>query len=166
MSSRSSKLRLFFAHQEDPYAGGDLANAQRLGALLWVLVVVLIVVLWIPSPPNEAIGDAGWAPAIALTLIGAGLIWAMRTGRIITSWGSTLAMSYGAVVAICVLQWLAGGGGSPYERVFLLPILYVAVLHPPRRIAAFMGLWRLRWRCPSSMTAGTPTPPGRPSPPS
>lgn len=139
MSGRLARARGFFARRDDPYAGGDLANAQRLGSLLWGLVVGLIVVLWVPSPPNEAIGDAGWIAAIALTAGGAAVAWAMRARRFLTSWEALLAVSYGAVVAIAALQWLAGGEGSPYERLLLLPILYVAMLHPPRRIAAFMG---------------------------
>lgn len=146
--SRLDAARAYFARREDPYAGGDIGNARRLGSVLWWLVVVLIVVLWIPSPPTEAIGKAGWIPAAALALGGVVVGVLMRRGRLITSWGRILATAYGAVFAIAVLQWLAGGIGSPYERVFLLPILFVAMIHPPRRIAAFMGFVAIAMAAP------------------
>jgi diguanylate cyclase (GGDEF)-like protein len=134
-----STLRLFFAPKEDPYAGADMGNAQRLGSVLWGLVVGLIVVLWIPSPPTEAIGGAGWVVAVVLALTGAWLVVAMRRGRMLTNWGTMLALAYGAVIAIALLEWLSGGVDSPYDRLMLLPILYVSMLHPPRRIAVFLG---------------------------
>jgi diguanylate cyclase (GGDEF)-like protein len=148
MNDRLNSARQYFATQADPYAGADMGNAQRLGALLWALVTVLIVLLWILSPPTEAIGTVGWIPAGVIAAVGALLVAALRRGRLITTYGWMLAISYGAVVAIAILQWLAGGEGSPYERVFLLPILYVAMLHPPRRIAAFMGFVALAMAAP------------------
>jgi diguanylate cyclase (GGDEF)-like protein len=139
MIDRLNLARSFFAAQDDPYAGADLGNTRRLGAMLWTLVVVLIVLLWAPSRPTEAIGDVGWIVAGAIALAFFVTVWALRTGRALTTWGGMLVISYAAVVAIAVLQWLAGGHGSPYERLLLLPILWVAMLHPPRRIAAFLG---------------------------
>jgi hypothetical protein len=32
-------FRGYFARREDPYAGGDLANAQRIGAVIWGLLL-------------------------------------------------------------------------------------------------------------------------------
>jgi diguanylate cyclase (GGDEF)-like protein len=139
MKSRHATVRSFLAVREDPYAGADMANAQRLGSLLWGLFTVLIVVLWASSPPNEAIGAAGWIVAAAIAAGGATVVWGLRTGRLINTWERMLAIAYAATASIAVLQWLAGGIGSPYERVNLLPVLFVAMLHPPRRIIVFMG---------------------------
>lgn len=139
MSARLQTARQFFATPEDPYAGADMANAQRLGSILWALVTFLVVLLWIPSPPTEAIGNAGWAVAIGIFCASATLVVALRRGTALTTWREFLVVSYGAVIAIAVLQWLAGGVGSPYERLCLLPILFVALLHPPRQVAAFLG---------------------------
>lgn len=140
--------RRFLQPRRDPYAGADMGNAQRLGSVLWYLVVVLIVVLWIPSPPTEAIGEAGWIVAAAVAASGAAVAALMRRGRLIASWDAMLASCYGAVVGIAVMQWLAGSVSSPYERVFVLPILFVAMLHPPRRIAAFLGFVALAMAAP------------------
>ena len=59
-----SSLRGYFARREDPYAGGDLANARRLGTIIWALLVFLVALLLPLSPPDDAIGDAGWAVAV------------------------------------------------------------------------------------------------------
>ena len=139
MTARLKTAPQVLRHQADPYAGADMANAQRLGAVLWALFTVLIALLWIPSPPTEAIGSAGWIVAVAILALAAALVSGLRRGRVMTTWSRMLLVSYGAMVAIAVLQWLAGGIGSPYERLSLLPILFVAMLHPPRKIAAFMG---------------------------
>src|SRR4051812_20247289 len=45
----------------DPYAGGDLPNARRLGALIWVITTVFAAALLPLSPPEAVLGDAGWA---------------------------------------------------------------------------------------------------------
>lgn len=139
MEARLETVRAYFAAREDPYAGADMANAQRLGALLWSLVAILIVLIWVPSPPNEAIGDAGWIPAGVFALCAFGVVAALRRRKLIDSWGRMLAVSYGAAVAFAILVWLSGGVGSPYERLFLLPILFVAMLHPPRLIVRYLA---------------------------
>ncbi len=139
MHARLSSVRSFFAPGPDPYAGADMENTQRLGSVLWGLFTALIAVLWVPSPPNEAIGDAGWLVAAAILVASACMVSGLRRGLLINTWDRMLAVSYLAMLAIAVLQWLAGGIGSPYERLSLLPILFVAMLQPPRKIAAFMG---------------------------
>ena len=132
-----------------------MANAQRLGALLWGLVTLLIVLLMAAtSPPNEAIGDAGWIVAGAIVLAGAGVVALLRRGKLITTWPRMLALSYAGVAAIGILQWLAGGVGSPYERVFLLPVLFTAMLHPPRKTAALMGFVALVLTAPIAYDGG------------
>lgn len=133
-----SILRSYFARTPDPYAGGDLDNAQRIGSVLFGLQVILILVLLPLSPPTHAIGNAGWLLAIAVVAGGVVATYGMRTRRM-GSWSALLASSYGAVAALEVMQWLGGGIGAPYERAILLPVFFVAALQPPRRIAGFLG---------------------------
>jgi hypothetical protein len=131
-------LRSYFARTPDPYAGGDLDNAQRMGSLLFGLQVLLILALVPLSPPTHAIGRVGWL--VALGVAGAGaLVTVGMYRRRFASWTALLACSYGAVAALEVMQWLEGGIGSPYERAILLPVFFVAAIHPPRRIAGFIG---------------------------
>jgi diguanylate cyclase (GGDEF)-like protein len=64
--------------------------------------------------------------------------YGMREGRF-ANWTALLALSYGAVVALEVMQWLGGGLDAPYERAGLLPVVFVAAIQPPRRIFGFLG---------------------------
>ena len=58
------------------------------------------------------------------------------------------------VAGIAVMQWLAGGTGAPYDRLLLLPVVYVAVLHPPRQIDAISAKlsFQLYSFCASAMS--------------
>src|SRR4051794_4464770 len=133
-----SILRSYFARTPDPYAGGDIDNAQRIGSVFFGLQVVLILVLFPLSPPTHAIGNAGWP--VALGVVGAGVFVTLGMHRRrFASWSALLALSYGAVGALEVMQWLGGGIGAPYERAILLPVFFVAAIHPPRQIAVFLG---------------------------
>ncbi len=133
-----SVLRSYFARLDDPYAGGDLDNAQRIGFVLFALQVVLVLALWPLSPPTHAIGNAGWIAAAAVIAAGIVVTVGMRQRRF-ASWTALLAASYGAVAALEVMQWLGGGVEAPYERAILLPVFFVAAIQPPRRIAGFLG---------------------------
>ena len=132
-----SVLRSYFARRPDPYAGGDLDNAQRIGSVLFGLQVLLAVVLFPLSPPTQPIGEAGWVVAAGVAAAGALVTYAMHRRRFST-WTGLLLASYGAVAALEVMQWLGGGVDAPYERAILLPVFFVAAIHPPRRIAGFL----------------------------
>src|SRR3954465_5098028 len=107
------QVRALFAGSDAPSAGGDLATARRLGALVWLLCTTVVVVLLPVAPPDHAIGPAG-GPLVAL-IVGAGLLWARRLRRSHADigWDELLRTSYLAVGQVALLQWLprrAGGG--------------------------------------------------------
>ncbi len=131
------QLRTFFAAREDPYVGGSLPNAGRLGAVIWSLLLALAVALIPLSPPVEAIGMAGW-PVLAL-ILGANLalVGALRRGRI-DSWPSLLAICYVSLFAIAALAWLAGGIDTGYEALMALPVIFAGAVHPPRKTALLL----------------------------
>jgi diguanylate cyclase (GGDEF)-like protein len=135
--SRTGPIRGYFAHREDPYAGGDLENAQRLGTVLWGLLVVLAVLLVPLNPPTDVVGSIGWLLAALLILAGIAATFYMRAGRF-SNWTSVLAVSYATIIAIGVMQWLSGGQSAPFRGLVLLPVLFVAAAQPPRRIAPYM----------------------------
>src|SRR5262245_38193098 len=126
------------ARPPDPYAGGDLSNAERLSAPLWTLLVLLVVVLLPTSPPEEPSKAAGWAIAGVLVALGIVLIDLNRRRRI-SSWGLLLATGYAVAAGLGVMQWVAGGLDNPYNFLLLLPVVFVAATHPPRRTAFFLG---------------------------
>jgi diguanylate cyclase (GGDEF)-like protein len=147
-------LRTYFAFRPDPYAGGDLGNAQRIGSFFFALQALLLLALLPLSPPTEAIGPGGWIIAGAIILIAIVVTLAMRAWRF-GSWNGLLVAACGALAALEVMQWLGGGIGAPYERGILLPVLFVAAMHPPRRIAAFLVLVALALAAP--LIYGQPT---------
>jgi diguanylate cyclase (GGDEF)-like protein len=131
-------FRSYFASRSDPYAGGDLDNAQRIGSGLFGLQVLLMLALVPLSPPTHPIGGAGWLVAGAVILAGLAVTLGMWHRRL-QSWAVLLAAAYAAVVALEVMQWLGGGTEAPYDRAILLPVIFVAAIQPPRRIAGFLG---------------------------
>jgi diguanylate cyclase (GGDEF)-like protein len=130
-------FRGYFARRQNPYAGGDLDNAQRISAVLWGLLVVLSIGLLPESPPTEPTVGIGWAIVAALVVLGALLVLQNHRRRI-SSWGRLLATGYGIVAGIAVMQWVCGGLGEPYERLLLLPVVFVAATQPARQIAVFL----------------------------
>ena len=132
-------MRTYFAPQPDPYAGGDLDDAQRIGTVVWGLLVILLAFLVPLNPPTEAFGAAGWVVAGVAIAGGLAAFELMRAERV-RSWDALLAIAYATVIAIGLLQWLAGGVTAPFRGLLLLPVLIVAATHPPRRIAPFMAL--------------------------
>ncbi|HEV2062090.1 MAG TPA: GGDEF domain-containing protein [Solirubrobacteraceae bacterium] len=121
----------------DPYAGGDLPTARRLGALLWLTSSGLAAFLLPLSPPDEAIGGWGWL--VAALLIALGLAWARVFARDdALTWDRMLASSYVGAGQVALLVWLAGGHGVPYAELYLVVALYAAALHPPRRLAGVL----------------------------
>jgi diguanylate cyclase (GGDEF)-like protein len=135
---RLSALRGYFARRDDPYAGGDLENAQRIGAVLWAVLVVLAAGLLAISPPMEPSEGTGWAITVALLALGV-LLLVQNIRQAISSWGLLLATAYGIAAGIAVMQWVAGGVGHPYGRLLLLPVVFVAATQPPRQVIAFLA---------------------------
>jgi diguanylate cyclase (GGDEF)-like protein len=140
-------IRRYFARQPDPYAGGDLDNAQRLTSILFTFLAILTAVALALSPPTDRIGVGGWAVALAILGAEVGLVYALRQ-RVLASWNSLLLVGYAAVALLGVLQWLGGGSDDPYGHLLLIPVFSVAGLHPPRRILAFLGFVGLAMALP------------------
>jgi diguanylate cyclase (GGDEF)-like protein len=131
-------LRGYFAHREDPYAGGDLDNAQRISSVLWGLLVLLGAGLLPAAPPTQPTTASGWV--IAGILVALGVVLVMQNHRRqIASWGLLLATGYAIVAGVALMQWVAGGAGEPYEHLLLLPVVFVAATQPPRQIAVFLA---------------------------
>ena len=130
-------IRGYFARRPDPYAGGDLQNAERLASILFSFLTVLIAVTLALRPPTEPLGGAGWAIALPIVAGGMVLIVALRH-RLFTSWTALLVIGYVTVASIAVLQWLGGGDDDPYAHLLLVPVFFVAALHPPQRILGFL----------------------------
>jgi diguanylate cyclase (GGDEF)-like protein len=133
-----SALRWHFRKREDPYAGADVERAQKLSAALWIVGVVITLALLPVAPPTEAIGTAGWTVAAAIVVLSLAAAVRALAGRAQVGFTEMYAQSFGALVGIAGLEWLAGGRGSPYHQLFLLSALYTACANPPRRYLAYL----------------------------
>ena len=127
----------YLARDPEPSAGEDVGNAQRIGTVLWGLLAAGVFVLVPLNPPMEG-GFGGWVLAGALIAAGIGAVFLIASRRI-TSTRGLLLVSYLTAAGLGVMQWVCGGVGAPYRGLLLLPLLFVSVTQPPRKLAAFMG---------------------------
>ena len=135
-SGLSTALR---TSSEEFYAATDMATARRLGALLWILGTAIAVLLLPLSPPTTSpLGSWGWALAAGGEAISMLLAWRLLHRPEAGSHSELLTASYVALALVAVLVWLAGSDSS-YQGLFLLPVLYTAAVHPPRRVLAYAG---------------------------
>jgi diguanylate cyclase (GGDEF)-like protein len=114
----------------DQYAGADLATSRRFQAGLLGLCGLLTLAFLPFEPVDDQIGDAGWAIAAALGALAIGAALLLRRRE--PSYDDLLAIAYAGIGAIALLNWLAGGGSSAYEDLFVL-WLGTGAAHPPRR---------------------------------
>jgi diguanylate cyclase (GGDEF)-like protein len=122
----------------DPYAGADQVNAGRAVAGLWALSGILTLAFLPLDPPTVAIGGAGWAVAgaiVAGALLGGR--WLLRRDPPL-GFDELLLISYGGLVQVGILEWLAGGAGAEYQGLFLLWIASAMGVHPPARALTFL----------------------------
>jgi serine phosphatase RsbU (regulator of sigma subunit)/anti-sigma regulatory factor (Ser/Thr protein kinase) len=130
-------VRAAFGRSAEPYAGADLSAARRIVALLAALSAVLCLAFGPMSPPTEAIGGPGWAVLAVLVLACLGVVrWVADEARPVT-YNQLLAIAYGGVAGVVLLEWLAGGHSS-YAALFLLWLGAGVGVHPPRRAALFL----------------------------
>jgi diguanylate cyclase (GGDEF)-like protein len=128
----------YLASDPEPHSGEDVGNARRIGAVVWGLLVALFVVLVPFNPPTQAVGTGGWVLGGALIVAGIAVVFLLVAGRIASS-SALLLLSYLTAAGLGVMQWLCGGVGAPYRGLVLLPLLFVAVTQPSRKLVAFMG---------------------------
>jgi diguanylate cyclase (GGDEF)-like protein len=124
----------------EPYAGGDLPTARRLGALIWIVSTAFAAALLPLNPPDAVLGPAGWA------LVAAGMAAGVLAARQLAAphsavgWDGLLWMSYLAVFQLALVHWLTGSdASSAYPELFLLIAAYAGAVHPPRRVLGVLG---------------------------
>jgi diguanylate cyclase (GGDEF)-like protein len=121
----------------DFYANVDLARTRRMGAALFAFAFLCIAVVLPLSPPDAALGDAGWLIAAGIALAFVACASRLKRGGDGVRPNEMLVMGYASLVAIAALDRLAGGHDSPYIHLYLLPVLWTAFIHPRRRVIAF-----------------------------
>jgi diguanylate cyclase (GGDEF)-like protein len=129
-TSPADLLRSLLERSPDPYAGADLATSRRFQAGLLALCGLLTLAFLPFEHPDEQIGWAGWPIAIGLGLLAIGAAVLMLRRQ--PSFDDLLVVAYAGVAGIAVLNYLAGGGSSAYEDLYVL-WLGAGAAHPPRR---------------------------------
>jgi diguanylate cyclase (GGDEF)-like protein len=114
----------------DLYAGADIATSRRFGAGLLGLCGLLTLAFLPFEPVDEQVGGAGWAIAAGLGLAAIGGALLLR--RRAPSFDDLLVIAYSGIAGIALLNYLAGGGSSAYEDLYVL-WLGTGAAHPPRR---------------------------------
>jgi diguanylate cyclase (GGDEF)-like protein len=127
----------FRMDSRDPYAGADLATSRRFQAGLLGLCGLLTLAFLPFEPVDDQIGDAGWAIAAGLGLVAiAGAVLILRRRP---SFDDLLVMAYSGIAGIALLNYLAGGGSSAYEDLYVL-WLGTGAAHPPRRALTHLAV--------------------------
>jgi diguanylate cyclase (GGDEF)-like protein len=132
-----SLVRAILSHPGS-YDGVDPVASRRVtGALLGLSALLTLCFLPL-DPPSDAIGWPGWVVAVALVV--ASLVAARRVVDVTRPVGydALLAVAYGGVAVVAVLEWL-GGAGSPYALLFVL-WLGAGAVHPPRRALVHLAV--------------------------
>jgi diguanylate cyclase (GGDEF)-like protein len=129
-------LRPLFERSPDPYAGADLATSRRFQAGLLGLCGLLALAFLPFEHPDEQIGAAGWPIAAGLGLCA--IAGAVAMARRQPSFDDLLVVAYAGLAGIAVLNYLAGGGSSAYEDLYVL-WLGAGAAHPPRRALTHLG---------------------------
>src|SRR5215210_1993755 len=133
------RLHKLLATPDDPYAGGDLAKARRIGAVIWLITVAFALLLLCVYQPTAVGGPAGWALFLVGTL--GGLPFARRLADLDTevTWDQLLWMGYIGVAQVAFAHWITGGAESAYAELYLLIAVYVGMIHPPRRVLGVLA---------------------------
>jgi diguanylate cyclase (GGDEF)-like protein len=133
-----SGLRHLFRRRADSYAGADLLMMKRAALGLWVLGSLCTAALLPVAPATQAIGTNGRFVAIALGVVAVTCAARLRLMPDRVGVNELLAMSYASLVSVALFEWLAGGDNTPYNHLYLLPVVFTAMVHPPRRAATFL----------------------------
>ena len=130
--SRLDVLRASFRRSDDPYAGADLSAARRIAALLALLSAVLACAFGPMSPPTDMIGTPGWIVLAAYVVACLAAVWWLADEERPVTFNQLLAVSYGGIAGVAVLEWLAGGYSS-FSSLYVLWLGSGVGVHPPRR---------------------------------
>jgi diguanylate cyclase (GGDEF)-like protein len=123
----------------DPYFGNDLANANRLVGLAWIVYGVLAAVILPLAPPSGDLHSAGSTVGAAMAILAIGLgISLMRFGW--AGFNTLLCAHYTCALLLTLLQLVTRGDGGPYYELYLMLMVTVAATHPVRRAMGYAAV--------------------------
>jgi diguanylate cyclase (GGDEF)-like protein len=125
--------RPFSISTSDTYAGADIVNGRRFGALTYGAAVPLHVALLLFGDLDTA---AAWVGALNILFCLFAAAWLLRSDR--AGFRSMLVLAYAGAAMLSAMMYLAGGWAGPYDELYLGLIVNVALTHPARRALPFL----------------------------
>jgi diguanylate cyclase (GGDEF)-like protein len=153
-----SSLSALFSRTRDPYAGADIALARRFALGLWGCGAAAVAILSLFFPPTRAFGNAGWAIEAAGYVLVFAILWVLADKRREVGFDFLFYTAFAGVLLIAVTQHGAGGRVAPYHEVFMFQLIAAALMHPPRRVLAFLAVVTLAMFAPVVYAPSTAEP--------
>ena len=125
--------RSLYARRHDPDLEVDMRIATPMSGLLWIGGTLLCLAMLALAPPDRTLGEIGWLIAGILLVARIAIGLHRVLGAQASGLGALFAGTVMAVVAIALLEWLAGGRTSPYHQLYALPVIYAATAQARRR---------------------------------
>jgi diguanylate cyclase (GGDEF)-like protein len=131
-------LRALFARTAEPYAGSDIALARRAALAMWSLCTLVVVVLEVFFPPTHTLGRASWILAGAEFLVAVGIVRVLADKRRAVGYDFLNLIGLIGVLLLALIEYGAGGRVAPFHELYMFLLLGSALMHPPRRVLAFL----------------------------
>jgi diguanylate cyclase (GGDEF)-like protein len=128
-----------FAKRENPYEGADIALARRFAVGSWLFGTLVVIVLNVFFPPTRVFGDAGWLVAGASYVIVFGMVAVIADNKRRVGFDFLYMTAFVGTAMIAVTQHGAGGRIAPYHELYMFQLIGVGLVHPPRRVLAFLA---------------------------
>jgi diguanylate cyclase (GGDEF)-like protein len=137
-SAASPGLRDLFARTAEPYAGSDIALARRAALAMWSLCTLVVAVLEVFFPPTHSLGSAAWVLAGAELLVAIGIVRVLADKRRTVGYDFLNLIGLIGVLLLALIEYGAGGRAAPFHELYMFLLLGAALMHPPRRVLAFL----------------------------
>ena len=104
-----------------------------------MLAVTLVPLALLPfAQPTAALGAAGWAVALSACVGVVGVACTEHARQLRTPPQAMMITSFCGIALLSLLQWLAGGQNAPYDELYPLIAVCVAVVQPARRVLVML----------------------------
>ena len=133
-----TSIKDLFARGKDAYEGADIALARRFAVGSWIFGTLVVLVLNIFFPPTRVLGNAGWIVAVASYLVVTGFIVVIADKRRDIGFDFLYLPAFVGTAMIAITQHGAGGRIAPYHELYMFQLIGVGLVHPPRRVLAFL----------------------------
>jgi diguanylate cyclase (GGDEF)-like protein len=150
---RREALAMLRARGKEYYRHVDMGLVRLIGgASLTAITLVAVALLAVDAPTAQVPAALGWPLAAGLILASAMAAAAMLTGWRRVTADVALAIAFGTLAMIAVIDALAPAG-APFDKLVVLVVVWVAAAHTPRRVLAFIAAAGIA-RLPTLVEAG------------